>query len=98
MMNICFIFQSPEENGPRLPSSKAPSTNGLHINSSSLHSNSYLQPQNPPSGLHRKVKSNVSLPSLSITDSYNGVNLTNKPVISHGKPNLAPKPPVLNGK
>ncbi|XP_044271883.1 WAS/WASL-interacting protein family member 2-like isoform X1 [Tribolium madens] len=85
----------PEENGTRqLSSLKVGSTNGLHLNQSSLFSN--LQQQN--STLHRKVKSNANLSTLDSPDSINGFNQTTKPVISHGKPNLAPKPPVLNAK
>lgn len=46
------------------------------------------------STLHRKANSNVNISTL---DSSLNNNLPAKPVISHGKPNLAPKPP-LNGK
>ncbi|XP_030746928.1 WAS/WASL-interacting protein family member 2-like isoform X2 [Sitophilus oryzae] len=79
-----------------------PSANGLHLSHTSLQPNT--------STLHlqsgRKSKSNVNLVSLDSTDSSggNGVNIsafhaTIKPVISHGKPNLAPKPPThVNGK
>jgi WAS/WASL-interacting protein len=91
------VRNASEENGIRqLPLSKVGSTNGLHIKQSSLHSTSNLQPQN--STLHRKVKSNANLNSLDNSESINGFNQANKPVISHGKPNLAPKPPVLNAK
>lgn len=84
-------MQTPEENGTRqLSLLKVGSTNGLHLNQSTLHSNN--------STLYRKVKSNANLSTLDSPDtSINGFNQTNKPVISHGKPNLAPKPPVLNG-
>lgn len=50
------------------------------------------------SHLHRKTKSNANLSSLDTTDNVNNSLTNQKPVINHGKPNLAPKPPVLNGK
>ncbi|KAJ8946369.1 hypothetical protein NQ318_010134, partial [Aromia moschata] len=59
-------------------------------NSSSLHANS--------STLHRKTKSNANLSTLDATDDVNNGCPPSRPVISHGKPNLAPKPPTLNGK
>ncbi|KAJ3642712.1 hypothetical protein Zmor_025470 [Zophobas morio] len=89
------VRNTPEENGTRqLPPLKIGSTNGLHLNQSSLHSN--RQAQN--SSLHRKVRSNANLSTLDSPEPVNGFNQPNKPVISHGKPNLAPKPPVLNAK
>ncbi|XP_050310300.1 WAS/WASL-interacting protein family member 2 isoform X2 [Anthonomus grandis grandis] len=64
------------------------SANGsLQPNVSRLHANN--------STLHRKSKSNANLTTLDATD--NGT-FRPPPVINHGKPNLAPKPPVLNGK
>ncbi|CAG9762732.1 unnamed protein product [Ceutorhynchus assimilis] len=75
----------------------ATSSNGLHLihgNVSSLHPN--------VSTLHRKSKSNANLSSLDCTDNsaaiVGGFQPSSKPVINHGKPNLAPKPPTLNGK
>ncbi|KAL1491865.1 hypothetical protein ABEB36_012396 [Hypothenemus hampei] len=71
--------------------------NGMHQNQSSLHANKSSLHNN--STLHRKAKSNANLSSLDCTDNVNnGICLPNKPVINHGKPNLAPKPPILNGK
>lgn len=50
------------------------------------------------STLHRKTKSNANLSLFDTTDNVNNsYNQPTKPVINHGKPNLAPKPPVLNG-
>ncbi|XP_060527986.1 uncharacterized protein LOC132703010 isoform X2 [Cylas formicarius] len=66
------------------------STMSLKVNPSSLHMNN--------STLHRKSKSNANLSTLDGVDSVNNGIQLNKPVINHGKPNLAPKPPVLNGK
>ncbi|KAJ8952000.1 hypothetical protein NQ314_007618, partial [Rhamnusium bicolor] len=72
-------------------------SNGLHLsqlslnaNSSSLHSNN--------STLHRKAKSNANLSMLDSTDDVNNGFPPTRPVINHGKPHLAPKPPALNGK
>ncbi|KAJ8920344.1 hypothetical protein NQ315_012006 [Exocentrus adspersus] len=61
----------------------------LSANSSTLHANS--------STLHRKAKSNANL-TVDIPDSVNNGFPPARTVINHGKPNLAPKPPILNGK
>uniref|UniRef100_V5I8S3 Uncharacterized protein n=2 Tax=Anoplophora glabripennis TaxID=217634 RepID=V5I8S3_ANOGL len=61
----------------------------LSANSSSLHANS--------STLHRKAKSNANL-TVDITNDVNNGFPPARTVINHGKPNLAPKPPILNGK
>lgn len=60
----------------------------LSANTSSLHPNS--------STLHRKAKSNANL-TVDITDDVNNGVAPARAVINHGKPNLAPKPPILNG-
>lgn len=72
-------------------------SNGVHLSQSSLHANVSTLHNN--STLHRKSKSNANLSSLDCTDNVNnGGYQPSKPVINHGKPNLAPKPPILNGK
>ncbi|XP_019865300.1 WAS/WASL-interacting protein family member 2 isoform X2 [Aethina tumida] len=49
------------------------------------------------SSLHQS-RSNTNLHGQDYTDSYNGMHHNqNKPVINHGKPNLAPKPPASTG-
>lgn len=58
---------------------------------------STLSLQANSSNLHRKASSNVNLSSIDTTDSSQNNNTGQKPVINHGKPNLAPKPPILNG-
>lgn len=60
------------------------------MNASSLHgSNVYT---------HRKANSNVNLSTpRDNVDSTQNNNLPTKPTVSHGKPNLAPKPPAFNG-
>ncbi|KAB0794445.1 hypothetical protein PPYR_11284 [Photinus pyralis] len=91
------------------------SSNGLHVNTSSLHKSHNKSPSpqltptspQPPinfstlhincSTLHRKANSSANLTvfdSSEITPSNN--SLPARP--SNRKPNLAPKPPVLNGK
>lgn len=51
------------------------------------------------STLHRKTLSSANLSALDGINSSSSLSLSiAKPVPSHGKPNLAPKPPVLNGK
>lgn len=54
------------------------------------------------SSLHRKTQSNVNLSSLDsnsvVTPSPASSLSTSTRSINHGKPNLAPKPPILNGK
>lgn len=87
-----------ESRNPKLLSLHENSSNGLHLSQTSLHGNvSSLHSSN---SLHRKSKSNANLSTLDCTDASvnNGSYQTSKPVINHGKPNLAPKPPVLNGK
>ncbi|KAG5875417.1 hypothetical protein JTB14_030943 [Gonioctena quinquepunctata] len=86
----------PEINIPRQPFiHKEINTNGVHHQSQlSLNTNSNLAIN--PSMLHRKTKSNANLSSIEISEDRNGY--TSKPVINHGKPNLAPKPPVLSSK
>ncbi|XP_048518914.1 WAS/WASL-interacting protein family member 2 isoform X2 [Dendroctonus ponderosae] len=61
--------------------------NGAQPNQSSLHATA--------AKLHRKSKSNANLCALDAPDTGNALS---KPAISHGKPHLAPKPPLLNGK
>ncbi|XP_056648853.1 WAS/WASL-interacting protein family member 2-like [Diorhabda sublineata] len=70
-------------------------TNGFHMSQLSLNSNSNIQINQ--STLHRKAKSNANLSYLDSSENSNNVQ-PNKPVINHGKPNVAPKPPILNGK
>ncbi|KAK9889586.1 hypothetical protein WA026_006960 [Henosepilachna vigintioctopunctata] len=69
------------------------SSNSSFINSSNVSSNN--------SSLHRKTQSNVNLSSiesrLSPPTSIPPPPLFAKS-INHGKPNVAPKPPILNGK
>lgn len=50
------------------------------------------------STLHKKTNSNVNLSASidSVDTTQNNNNFPVKP--NHGKPNLAPKPPALNGK
>ncbi|XP_066139589.1 WAS/WASL-interacting protein family member 2 isoform X1 [Euwallacea fornicatus] len=73
-------------------------SNGVHLSQSSLHQDN-ISPLHNTSMLHRKSKSNANLSSLDCTDNVNnGGYPPSKPVINHGKPNLAPKPPILNGK
>lgn len=85
---------SVEERRPAKPASfQSNNSNGVHLSQNSVQGNI--------SSLHnsRKSKSNANLSSLDCTDNVNNGGLQpSKPVINHGKPNLAPKPPVLNGK
>ncbi|XP_044754312.1 WAS/WASL-interacting protein family member 2-like isoform X2 [Coccinella septempunctata] len=53
------------------------------------------------SSLHRKTQSNVNLSSLDstgVSPSPASTLSTSTRSVNHGKPNLAPKPPILNGK
>ncbi|XP_072382388.1 uncharacterized protein [Diabrotica undecimpunctata] len=87
----------PPDTGGRQIIQRENITNGLHMSQLSLNSNSPSNISLNQSSLHRKAKSNANLSSLDTTDNSNGLRPF-KPVINHGKPNLAPKPPVLNGK
>lgn len=90
------LFQLPESNFQKQPfSARQNVVNGLNLSQIALNVNNH---QVNPSTLHRKAKSNVNLNTLEMSDiSTNGLQ-PSKPVINHGKPNLAPKPPVINGK
>jgi len=90
---------SVEERRPAKPASfQTNNSNGVHLSQTSIQGN--ISSLHHSSALHsRKSKSNANLSSLDCTDNVNNGGLQpNKPVINHGKPNLAPKPPVLNGK
>ncbi|KAJ8981672.1 hypothetical protein NQ317_017293 [Molorchus minor] len=81
---------------PRQPfMAKDSISNGLHLSQLSLNTTSSTLHANS-STLHRKAKSNANLHTLEINNTED-IALA-APVISHGKPNLAPKPPTLNGK
>nr|XP_023029639.1 formin-like protein 6 [Leptinotarsa decemlineata] len=90
---------TPETNVQRQPFFNKEITSngsGLHKNKSSPNTNSNLTAN--PSTLHRKAKSNVNLSTLEVSDDKKNGFQPFKPVINHGKPNLAPKPPVLSIK
>nr|CAH7725475.1 unnamed protein product [Callosobruchus chinensis] len=89
---------SAELSTPRQPlSSRENTPNGIHSSQQSLNAVSSGGIQANPSSLHRKAKSNANLSTFEIADD-SGSTHSAKPTFSSGKPNLAPKPPVLNGK
>lgn len=93
-MSFSIIFQLPSNLHKQSFPSRENVANGLNLSQLGLNVNNLKV---NPSTLHRKAKSNVNLNTMEISDNSNGFQ-PSKPVINHGKPNLAPKPPVLNGK
>ncbi|CAH1156124.1 unnamed protein product [Phaedon cochleariae] len=90
--NGSAVLNTPRQ--PFLHKENAP--NGVHLSQLAPNSNSNMMINS--STLHRKAKSNANLSTLQINeDNRNGFQ-HNKLVVNHGKPNLAPKPPVMNGK
>ncbi|KAI4460444.1 hypothetical protein MML48_5g00012496 [Holotrichia oblita] len=72
-------------NPPHIPfNTSVPNLPGMHV-----------EPNR--SSLHKKTMSNTNLGSLDNTDGGNNNNVPPKPT-NFGKPQLAPKPPPLNGK
>ncbi|KAL3268781.1 hypothetical protein HHI36_007879 [Cryptolaemus montrouzieri] len=77
--------------------------NNISTHQKSSSSTSFVHPNAPPnsSSLHRKTQSNVNLSSLESTLSpltpASSLSISSKS-INHGKPHLAPKPPILNDK
>lgn len=97
--NVTFILQNTEELAPKPTlNNRTGSSNGLHQNFSTPKLSTAPGLQMNSSTLHRKAVSNVSLSTLDTADTAYNNNVSQKSTINHGKPNLAPKPPSLNGK
>lgn len=93
---LIFNQQNAEESPKTLFINRNGSSNGIAQQQSSSALNlSNLQANT--STLHRKANSSVNISTTDGPPSPTINNQSAKPVIRHGKPNLAPKPP-LNGK